>query len=186
MKKNPIFLILILVLILIQVTSCKNYYLSKYCNKITSKDSIVHDTIIKDKIVVLKKDSIIEKKIILPSNTEINLKNPCDSLGRLKDGNLYYLTSQFYTLKLKVKNGELILEQKNDSIISLISTIKEKSDSIQYLKESFFFKYESNSTIDNTKYLTTWQKIKVSKMFDIIGIVIFILLIIYKTIKIFK
>lgn len=186
MKKNPIFLILILVLILIQVTSCKNYYLSKYCNKTSTKDSIVHDTIIKDKLVIIKKDSIVEKKVLIPSNSEITLKNPCDSLGKLKDGTLYYMTNKFYEFKLEVKNGELILEQKNDSIESLNIKIKESKDSIDYYKQLLIHSYENINTIDNTKYLTTWQKIKVSKMFDISIVILVLGIIVFKIYKLFK
>lgn len=184
--KSLIKLILILLTIL-YASSCKNYYLQKYCKpSIIIKDSIVHDTFVKNVEIIKTKDSIVYKQVLIPSSSEATLKNPCDSLGKLKDGTLYYITNQFYKLKLKVKDGELIVEQKNDSIVNLISSVKEKSDSVSFLKQKMAQLFENIESIDNTQHLTTWQKIKVSRMFDISIIILVLGIIIFKIYKLFK
>ena len=175
-----------LIIILFQLIGCKNYYLSKYCTpKIVIKDSIRVDTFVKQVKVIEKKDSIVYKEVLLPNNSSVNLKNPCDSLGKLKDGELYFITNKFYEFKLKVKNGELVIEQKNDSIQNLFIELKEKNDSFEFVKSKLNQFYESSLYIDNTQHLTKWQKFKTTIVFDFILFLIGTGIIIFKIRKLF-
>jgi len=164
--------------LLIYFSGCKSYYLNKYCiaKTIIQTDSI-HDTL---RIVNNYKQTDTVKVIVKPTDISVNLGNPCDSSGKLKDGQLIKLRNGNNYLLLKVKDGELMLDTYQDSIVNLTTSIKEIKDSMLFYKERV--NVNSNQVIDKTKNLTNWQLFKTTGWFDII-IVLVILGLIYLIFK---
>lgn len=122
-------------LILLSVSfGCRTTKESTKSTEIIKKDSIVYN--------LIEKDSIVHriKEIITPSNnTQINLKNPCDSLGNLKP--MDFKTSVGKSkLKIIFKDNEIKIEAINDSIKEIyeskfIHKEKQKDSIIKSLKE---------------------------------------------------
>lgn len=154
--------------LLINLSSCKSYYLNKYCiAKTTIQIDSIHDTIT---IINNFKQIDTVKVIIRPTDLSVNLGNPCDSSGKLKDGQLIKLKNGNNYLLLKVKDGELMLDTYQDSIVNLTTSIKEIKDSMLFYKERI--NTNSNQVIDKTKNLTNWQLFKTTGWFDIIVILV--------------
>jgi hypothetical protein len=122
-------------LILLSVSfGCRTTKESTKSTEIIKKDSIVYN--------LIKKDSIIHiiKQIITPSNnTQINLRNPCDSLGNLKPMD-FGTTVGKSKLNIIFKDNEIKIEAINDSIKEIYEskfTYKERQNDtiIKSLKE---------------------------------------------------
>lgn len=156
--------------LLIHFSSCKSYYLNKYCiAKSTIQKDTIHDTLI---IVNHYKEIDTSKTITKPTDISVNLGNPCDSSGKLKDGQLFKLKNGNNFLLLKVKDNELMLDTYQDSIVNLTTSIKEIKDSMLFYKERV--NINSNQVIDKTKNLTNWQLFKTTGWFDIIIVLVII------------
>lgn len=167
MKYLPIILLLLL-------SSCKSYYLNKYCHPddfMTVRDSIVlHDS------TVLKIKDSTRIEIVKGGSVETQF-NPCDSAGLMK------------VFEQKFKNGSNTTIIKSDGKNLFIKSdcedkINEYRAQIQSLvNDAQTFK---SNVVHEVKYiekpLTWWQRIKIGWIGDLTFILssIFALYITYK------
>lgn len=151
------------------LSSCKSYYIKKYC-----KPNIIVqiDTFIKNDTVRITNIKEVTKEVIKTNTVYINtnLKNPCDSNGKLIEGEIFKLKNGNSFLSLKVKNGELMLDTYQDSVVQLKESIKELRDSMIFSKS--VDKSVDKEIIDNIKQLSKWQSFKVTTVFDILLILL--------------
>lgn len=177
-KMNKLKLTCIIIILLSILPSCKSYYLNKYCvSKTVIQIDSIHDTTI---IVNSFKQIDTVKVIVKSTELNVNLGNPCDSTGKLKDGQLIKLKNGNSRLELIVKNGELVLDTYQDSIVNLTTSLKETKDSMLFYKEKI--NINNSQTLDKTKNLSKWQQFKITGWFDLL-IILVILLKIYLTLK---
>lgn len=160
---------------LLMVSSCKNYYLHKYCKSGTNvKDSTVIKITIRDSVNITQRDSVVITK---GGSVETDF-NPCDSItGKLKELSMKFKNGG-NTTTIKTENGKLVVKTDCEDQINHYKLLAE------YYKgewdTALMIQYTEIKTVE--KKLTWWEHFKVGHFGDASFVLslVFICYIIYK------
>lgn len=147
---------LLFIITVISLSSCRSYYLNKYCKpETTTQDSTVYVLKIKDSTV--QKDSVV---IIQATQSAIYLPSPCDTNGKLKPGK--YTTGQGGNkTELLVSDSGITVQSNCEGQVShWKEKYKESTDSLSRYRET-----TSKTVVEKKADLSLFQKIRLATGF---------------------
>lgn len=162
--KNVLKLIFLGLFAVLALSSCKSYYLNKFCKTFehiheTSSDSTTEKTT--DRETVTKESG--EKQSVI-------ITNPCDETGKLKPVKIEKKKGR-QNIKVQDQNGALVIECENDSVVSsLREIITDKTREIKELKKT------ETRTVGNPDPPSRWSKAwdGIKNAFALLGFFVFL------------